>query len=238
MASDLVGPLQQWADRLVPVELTRVVLKAQRLALYEFRNRDEFPGVAARFKERAIVQRERVAPSPYYGFHLRLSSIVSQSRSSGAFRRGRVRSFRSAKDALPAFTFTGRMRDELLRRPVRRVTTGDGSVAMRLSLHSRALNLLGDKHGVASIRMVEIPTTYQMTVYKDSVSKAGAYKVTVTRNVRRRHITKAGQSYADEWAVRPAEAIWVKQRVDVELRILLRHWKPKIRNPTPIAESA
>jgi hypothetical protein len=227
MNTDLVGPLQTLAARLVPGELTGLVLKAQRLALYEFRDRDEFPGVAARFKERALVQRERVQASPYYGFHLRSSAIIQRSLSSRSLRNGRVRSFTSKGGMLPAFTYSGAMRTELLKRPVRRVHGDGDSVGMRLSLHHRVLNFLGDKHGVQSVTMEKIPATYQMTVYKDSVAKAGAYKVSVTRQIRHRRIQRAAQTYAQEWAIRPAEAVWVQRRVDIEMNILLRAWRPK-----------
>lgn len=122
----------------------------------------------------------------------------------------------------PAFVSSGAMRDELMRRRPKRVKSAPGEVRTRFSLYHRSLNLMGGQHGIERIDRIKQPVTYMMTVYQDSVARAGAWKKQVTRMATVPRITLSAKTYAQEWDWRPGEVEQIRRRSEQILASTVR----------------
>jgi hypothetical protein len=104
-----------------------------------------------------------------------------------------------------------------------KIRTAGGDMVSTFDLSTNVMALLRSKHGVASARWEAFVSTYIMTVYKDSVARAGRYQMQVSRTLHRRVITKTGSNMAGEWlAWRKPELQLVASTVEAALTQIVR----------------
>lgn len=203
----------------------------QKEALTTWKERPEFPGLAARFTWRA---------SKDYGFSMRRRKYGSPTQlrinyaksglgmpreaRPGGGRKGLSRGSSAAPNIdKPWFMASGGTRTRILARKPHSKYTGD-TVTSRLLCNGFGINLLGQQtmRGVVSATWVHVPVTYQMTVYKHAVEKTGAYTMLVTRAIPRWVRTYATRTYREEFEDLTHDLPWIQRLSDLVVRNNLR----------------
>lgn len=194
MAEVVLPNLDEYLSRFKPEKVRSSARAALRLALLEFRDRKEFPGVAARFTMSAYGD---------YRFSHRLT------------RRGR-------KIMLDPYVATGGMRSEVLRRKPR-IKNGTDEVTGRISINARVMNFLRSVYPTAiivksreSVRDIRGPF---VRMVKGRAVQVNAHTVLIHKTKYERK--KKTDSYAEEWGLRHAETKWIQDRANALLREVL-----------------
>jgi len=205
----------------LPQQAAGWVRAAHRGAWREYRDRGTYPGLRHRLDhltaDEALHGVLSGANRSPYGFSARRRQIRWGTGTGRLAALGQVfQAARSSVGRLPAWQRTGRARAELLRRNARPRQIG-GRIVTRLTLNFNALNAMGNKHGLRRVGTRTQTTTYPMTVYHDSVNRAGASTrlVTRTRTVPQYH--RSERSYSQEWGWTEPERRWVRERADALL---------------------
>lgn len=191
-------PLARIAEALrrLPDQAKTWTRAAQREAWGEFKARREFPGLEARLHQpdarQSLRRGGRVQPG--------LRSYAYAAR--GPRKRGAF-----------AYQASGAMAAELRARRLR-IRVSAGAVVGRASLHARVLPLLAQMRGTVSQSRTTEAVSYMLTVYQNSKTKSGARRIPVTRLQTVTRSARSPRSYADEWAWKPAELVWLRRRVE------------------------
>jgi hypothetical protein len=203
----------------------------QKEALTTWKDRPAFPGLAYRFKW---------AASKDYGFSLRKEKYGSptalrvnyakaglgmpREARPGGGRKGLSAGARQAPNIdKPWFINSGGTRARILARKPRSTYAGD-TVTSNLQAGGFGINLVGaaKMRGVVSAHWVHVPVTYAMTVYKDAVNRAGAYKMMITRAIPRWIRSYASRTYRQEFEDLSQDLPWIKRLSDDTVRRNLR----------------
>ena len=161
----------------------RWMRKAQKQALTEWRDREQTPGVMARFNESAYKDYGFTDRNPFYWR-----------------KRGPNMKFR------PYF-YSGAFRWQLRHRKAKAVTKNSQSVVRtRFKYGGGVLNLLQNKHGTVDTYRSRTAKQVFVQPYEYSHRRTGTtvrvHGYVATRYRTRYHFVKAGKSYAQEWGAR------------------------------------
>ena len=189
--------LAAMAQELKDGILTRIVKAGMRAGLTRWR--DEF--IPLRFSH---------AAHSLYGFANRSVSYSKRrlKGSNGVY-----------KGNLPDFVFTGRFRDSLLKRNPKAINDSAYFATYKFSIFGGVMNAIGDKRGYIN----EITSREKVTETVKAHTRKG---VTVRPHQRTGYrktwkITASPRTYAQEWALTPAERAAAVSLVNEETRRIL-----------------
>lgn len=194
--------------KVFPKEVIRATVDGQQEGVTTWRDRPVFPGLAFRFTWPASkpygfsMRREKYGSPTALRIHYAKQGLgMPREARPGSGRKGLSHGANAAPNITKPWYFTtgGTKAKLLAKRP--RSTVSGGTVITRYRASGWGINLLGGQNhrGVTSATWVHVPVTYPMTVYKDAVNRAGAYKVTVTRAIPRWIFTYAARTYRQEF---------------------------------------
>lgn len=215
--------------REFPRAVTVATVAAHREAVTTWRDRPEFPGLAHRFTwgfskggRTAMRRRKYGSPTSLRVHYANQGFPMPQQRMPG--KAGRPGPNRDK----PWYVQSGAMRQTLLARRPRTVVSG-GQVTTTFKLNTRVSNVLSGQNmrGVATAHWVKVPVSYQMTVYKDAVNRAGAYRIQVTRGIPRWFHTFAGATYRQQFEDTTADKPWLAR---LATQLLRRNYRDIVIN--------
>lgn len=190
---DLERLVLQMKDTL----FARLMRRAQKAALAEWRDRTTAPGLAARFTD---------AGAKVYGYG----------------ERGRY--YYGHKGMLPDYVKTGRLRDMLLKRKPRSSNAGGDDVRTRIAYGGGVLNFLTTIGPVISEKREVTRVAITIDAYTYKHHKTGALVSVAAYPSTRRRIRyayqRASESYAAAFGRFDRDRPWIAKRVD-ELFLLM-----------------
>lgn len=172
--------------------LAKWTKKAQRQSLVEWRDNTQPPGVRARFLE---------SGADYYD------------QSDRSFK------YRKRKGFLPNYVYTGRLREQLMKRRPVSPKTGNTDVVSRFSLMGGALNLLNGStmKGFRGTYTVVVKELVRVRAHH-RVSRLGkGYDVrayTQTQTHKRTNGTVSNKTYAEEFQIATGDKLWINRRTE------------------------
>lgn len=197
MANEVMPDMEQVIAQMRAGIFTRLMRRAQRMALIEWRDRKAMPGLAYRFTHEG---------NKAYSFSARSLK------------------YNKSKGFLPDFVRTGALRDAVLARKPHSVN-GGGEAVTRFKYGGLSLNFLTSKYGTAAVShstsraMITVESYSRKTDKGTAIEVKGYQRSQVIHHTTR---TKVTRSMADEYGDFSRDASWLRQRVGELFRDLVR----------------
>ena len=208
MPATLSNPLdsiEKLVDQMDGELFVRLMKRAQKMALIEWRDKRTFPGLMDRFTKEGARDRDFLP---------------------------RLKATDRRKHGLPDYWNTGALRMALLRRQPHSENRGSGrgnfEAVTRLKYGGLSLNALTTKFGVISESKTPIVIQSTIKGYTQHRRGAGGGQITVTvksyiqpRKSFHHQVVRGGVSYSAEFADITRDTPWIKARVEHHFRQII-----------------
>lgn len=203
--SNPTAGIDKLLDQMDGELFVRLMKRAQKMALIEWRDKRTFPGLMDRFTKEGAQARQ---------FHARLKSTNAR------------------KHGLPDYWQTGRLRTALLARQPKSENRGSGrgnfEAVTKLKYGGLSLNALSNKFGVTSETRTPIVISSTIAGYEQGRKGKHGTRITVTvksyvqkRKSFNHQVVRCGVSYSAEFAEISEDVPFIKSRVEFHFRQII-----------------